>query len=207
MIDPPALPPAEVAVFQDSPLGTLCRLYRDTRAEILHILDVMHISQSAVTRDAAVEQLISAMKRARSLLWRCSRYRPGIVTRVVAGNPERAEAAVPNEEAHWGAVIEAMMLTPAQSQAISETRAALIQRMDKVLHDRQVLLAEIESLSVPDKDMSSEDLRHWQKATLGVGRSLDAEKVAHRDAYMASMAHNLSLRQVCTVLGVDVSFV
>lgn len=66
----------------------------------------------------------------RSILWRCSRYRPGILTRVVRG--ESAQAAAPDEAAHWRAVLAAMALSPAQSSAISETRAALLTRMDSV---------------------------------------------------------------------------
>lgn len=194
MIDPPALPPAEVAMFRETPLASLCRLYRDTRAEILHILDVMHVAQGAAARDAAVDQLIATMKRARSLLWRCSRYRPGVLTRVVAGDAAEASRGV--GEGHWRAVIEAMALTPAQAQAIAETRAALLLRMDRILLERRRLLAEVEALSLPDHDMSTEELQRWQQATLEIGRNLDQEKIAHRDAYMAAIAHALSLRQV-----------
>lgn len=197
MIDPPALPPAEVAMFRETPLASLCRLYRDTRAEILHILDVMHVAQGAAARDAAVDQLIATMKRARSLLWRCSRYRPGVLTRVVAGDAAEASRGV--GEGHWRVVIEAMALTPAQAQAIAETRAALLLRMDRILLERRRLLAEVEALSLPDHDMSTEELQRWQQATLEIGRNLDQEKIAHRDAYMAAIAHALSLRQVRNV--------
>ncbi len=41
----------------------------------------------------------------------------------------------------------------------------------------------------------------WQRATQAVAANLDEEKVAHRDAYMAAIAHALSLRQVGTRRG------
>ncbi|KAL6782257.1 hypothetical protein ACKKBG_A06130 [Auxenochlorella protothecoides x Auxenochlorella symbiontica] len=198
MLDPPALPPPEVVVFRETPLPSLSRLYRDTRAEMMHVLDVMHVAQSAPATESACEQLIGTARRLRSILWRCSRYRPGILTRVVRG--ESAQAAAPDEAAHWRAVLAAMALSPAQSSAISETRAALLTRMDSVLAKRRRLLARLEELPSPDSQLDTAALQEWQRATQAVAANLDEEKVAHRDAYMAAIAHTLSLRQKCVML-------
>ncbi|KFM27000.1 hypothetical protein F751_1136 [Auxenochlorella protothecoides] len=198
MLDPPALPPPEVVVFRETPLPSLSRLYRDTRAEMMHVLDVMHVAQSAPATESACEQLIGTARRLRSILWRCSRYRPGILTRVVRG--ESAQAAAPDEAAHWRAVLAAMALSPAQSAAILETRAALLARMDSVLAKRRRLLARLEELPSPDSQLDTAALQEWQRATQAVAANLDEEKVAHRDAYMAAIAHTLSLRQVSAEL-------
>lgn len=59
-------------MFRETPLPSLSRLYRDTRAEMMHVLDVMHVAQSAPATESACEQLIGTARR---LVGGCSRWR------------------------------------------------------------------------------------------------------------------------------------
>lgn len=62
-------------------------------------------------------------------------------------------------------------------------------------------MAVLERLPAPDDGSSPEALTQWRAATHSMAVNLDEEKVAHRDAYMAAIAHNFSLRQASHASG------